>query len=317
MTRYPPLGRGHLSRERWENFVLDPVRVEDRFVVAVVGDVLQPLGHERFDEAAEAVVLRAVVDDELVHLVGEQVARGLQDDVELAHEHGRRLRALALLRDLAPESDEISDVLFELLLRQPLRHGAHDEAARGRFHGVDRLPEARPLFVAADALADPDVLERRQVDDVPTGQRDVARAARALRPDGLLGDLDDDLLALFDDVPYRRGLRQASGRPARPRPVVVATSLFRWPLTPAVPSLLAPSSAATPSSATSPPAAAPVAPSVETRRGRTRHRHRRTRIAHREAWKVRIVEQIVQWLELGAGVRVVDERLRRYVFEQS
>ncbi len=121
--------------------------------------------------------------------------------------------ALALLRDLAPEADEVADVLLQLLLRQPLGHRAHDETARRRLHAVDRLAQPRALLVAADALADADVLERRQVHDVAAGQRDVAGAPGALGADGLLGDLDDDVLALLDDVADGRGLREATRRP--------------------------------------------------------------------------------------------------------
>ncbi len=47
------------------------------------------------------------------------------------------------------------------------------------------------------------------------GQRDVARAARALRADRLLGDLDDDVLALLDDVADRRRLREPARRARR------------------------------------------------------------------------------------------------------
>jgi hypothetical protein len=50
------------------------------------------------------------------------------------------------------------------------------------------------------------VVDRREVDDVAARQRDVARDARALGADGLLRDLDEDLLALADDLADGRRL---------------------------------------------------------------------------------------------------------------
>ncbi len=44
------------------------------------------------------------------------------------------------------------------------------------------------------------MIDRRQVDDVAARQRDVAGDAGALGADGLLGDLDEDLLALAHDL---------------------------------------------------------------------------------------------------------------------
>ena len=81
----------------------------------------------------------------------------------------------------------------------------------GGFMRLDGLAQARALLVRADALRDADVIDRRQVHDVAARQRDVARAARALGADRILGDLDDDLLALADDVADRRRLRDATG----------------------------------------------------------------------------------------------------------
>src|SRR5690606_6161993 len=58
-------------------------------------------------------------------------------------------------------------------------------------------------------LRDADVIDRRQVHDVAARERDVARAACALRADRILRHLDDDLLALLDDLADGRRLRDA------------------------------------------------------------------------------------------------------------
>ncbi len=69
---------------------------------------------------------------------------------------------------------------------------------------------ARSLSVPM-RLRDADVIDRGQVHDVAAGQRDVAGAPGALGADGLLGDLDDDLLAFADDLADGGGLREATG----------------------------------------------------------------------------------------------------------
>ena len=72
--------------------------------------------------------------------------------------------------------------------------------------------QAQALFVAGDLARDAHVLERRHVDHVAAGQRDVRSDARALLAERLLGDLDDDLLAFLQQVGdgrQRRSLRPA------------------------------------------------------------------------------------------------------------
>jgi hypothetical protein len=137
-------------------------------------------------------------------------SRRLQHQIELGVEARRSLLLLlALLHDLAPEAHEVAHVGLELLLREPLGERAHDEPARRRLHPIDRIPQARALFLRADALRDADVIDRRQEHHVAARQRDVARDARALRADGLLRDLHEDLLSLAHHLADRRRLRDA------------------------------------------------------------------------------------------------------------
>ncbi len=57
--------------------------------------------------------------------------------------------------------------------------------------------QAQAFFVAGDLARDAHVFERRHVDHVAAGQRDVRSDARAFLAQRLLGDLNDDLLAFF------------------------------------------------------------------------------------------------------------------------
>src|SRR5262249_6955989 len=70
-------GERNLARERTADLIFDAVRVEDGLVAGVKDDVLHALGHEHLDEPNEALVLLAVVDDDLLDVVGEEIARRL------------------------------------------------------------------------------------------------------------------------------------------------------------------------------------------------------------------------------------------------
>ena len=70
----------------------------------------------------------------------------------------------------------------------------------GRAHRLDDVAQPAPLLVGGDAPRDADVIDRRHEHQVTAGQRDVAGRPRALGADRLLGHLDDDLLALFQQV---------------------------------------------------------------------------------------------------------------------
>src|SRR5204863_629333 len=62
-----------------------------------------------------------------------------------------------------------------------------------------------------DPARDADVIHRRHEDQVPAGQGDVPGRPGALGADGLLGDLDDDLLTFLQQV---LDARAAAGRAA-------------------------------------------------------------------------------------------------------
>src|SRR6218665_3806857 len=107
-------------------------------------------------------------------------------------------RAAALLvaaHDLVPHLDEEADVALELLLGHVLGHRAHDEAGAGRTETIDHLPQALALLLVGDAAADAHVVHRGHEHQVAARDGDVRGEARALGANGILGDLDHDLLA--------------------------------------------------------------------------------------------------------------------------
>jgi hypothetical protein len=92
--------------------------------------------------------------------------------------------------------DEEAEVGAEIFFRSALGGGAHDESAGGFAALVDENPlEALALLVGGDFAADADVRDGGHEDQEAAGQGDVRGDARALLGDGLLGDLNQNLLA--------------------------------------------------------------------------------------------------------------------------
>ena len=78
------------------------------------------------------------------------------------------------------------------------RGRADDEAAAGsalRF--VHEMAQARALFGGSNLARNACVMQRRHVNQITPGKRDMAGDARALLAERLLGDLHDDFLALL------------------------------------------------------------------------------------------------------------------------
>ena len=125
--------------------------------------------------------------------------RSMSDEIVI--DERRRLGCVGALLDLVPEMNEEAQVGAELFFRRALGGGADDEAAGGLAALVDQNPlEALALFVGRDLAADADVGDGGHEDQEAAGQGDVRGDARALLGDGLLGDLDQNLLAGLEQV---------------------------------------------------------------------------------------------------------------------
>ena len=96
---------------------------------------------------------------------------------------------------------------------------------------LDDLAQPAPLAVRVDAARHADALRPGRQHEVAAGDRDVGGDARALGADRLLGDLDQDLLALLDqgaDVGRRRAAPVAAA-PAPAAAAVLAVDAPRCP----------------------------------------------------------------------------------------
>ncbi len=188
--------------------------VEDRLRTAEQLDPVLDAREELGGERADPVVLLLRIDRDPVALRGEQVPHRAQGKGELPVDQDGGRGAFALLPDRLPEPDEVIHVGLELPLRPPLGRRAHD---RAHPLGADRLHDLRkpvPLLRVLDPAGDPDVTGPRQEDQVASGEGDVAGDPRPLRPERLLGHLDEQVLPLPDEPLDRRDervLREAGG----------------------------------------------------------------------------------------------------------
>jgi len=113
----------------------------------------------------------------------------------------RRLGGVRALFDLCPEVEQEAQVGAQLLFGCALGGGADDEPAGGLAALVDKNAlETLALLVGGDFAADADVGDGGHKDQEAAGKGNVRCDARALLGDGLLGDLDENLLAGFEQV---------------------------------------------------------------------------------------------------------------------
>ena len=98
MTISPPLGSGDLALAGLLDLALDVEALEDGDAVRVVGDLgARALGDEA-DQVLGAVVVRLVVDQDAVDVLGQEVAHGALDEVGLHVEAARAPGRSGILR---------------------------------------------------------------------------------------------------------------------------------------------------------------------------------------------------------------------------
>ncbi len=135
-----------------------------------------------------------------------------------------RLGGFGALLDVGPEVEQEAEVAAELFFAGSGGGGANDEAAGGiALFAEENLFQAAALAVGLDLARDAGVVDGRHEDEEAAGERDVRGDARTLLGDGLLGDLDQNLLAGLEqlaDGGEIGGLHgaAATATPSRPPP---------------------------------------------------------------------------------------------------
>ena len=144
----------------------------------------------------------ARVDDDARRLLGRHVAQHALREAQVLVEQRRRRHVARAGVEVAPQLGQVLDVALHLALGGGLRHRADDEAAGVAFgqQQLQLLAEDLALGLVADPLRDADVRVLRQVDEKPSGEADLRGKAGALGADRVLDHLDEQRLALVQDL---------------------------------------------------------------------------------------------------------------------
>ncbi len=144
-------------------------------------------------------MLLLLVDDRLLELAREDVARHSHREVGLLEDHRGRLRLLPALLEHVVQLVQVLDLALEVLALRALRGGADDHAALAHVDLLGGAPHAVALLVLEPARH-ADALALRHVHEVAPRDRELHRQARALRLQRVLDRLDQDLLAGLQEL---------------------------------------------------------------------------------------------------------------------
>src|SRR5262249_15304190 len=177
----------------------DALLLEERRLLAVADDAIDHVRRGLLQVADDALVRAVVVDERLLEIVGEEVARDAERQLGLLVDERGRLRLRGVGLDRLPELLEEHEVALDVLCRRAFRCGADDDAALLGGDRLDDVAQARALVVL-EAPRDAEALAARDEDDEAAGERDLGREPRALRLHRVLDGLDEDLLVALQEV---------------------------------------------------------------------------------------------------------------------
>ena len=186
---------------------LGVVPVEEGLGVLIEDAGLQLGGHDVGD-LFELVAGRLVVDEDPIHVLHEKVPDRAEQKALLRVHEGGGLGLLRFLLDVLVEGQEAVQILLKGFLRLPGGGGADDDALVLGLDLVEDLAQAPPLLLLFDAAADAHVVHRGHEHQRPARQGDVGGDPGALGAHGVLGHLDQDVLARLQQIPDLPGLRE-------------------------------------------------------------------------------------------------------------
>ena len=190
-----------LGAQRLGNLLLNTEVLKERHFLGVQLHAPHQIRREAVQEAHDALVIGLRIDPDVAEVVAHLVAQDPLDQVEIVVDQRRRLGAVRARLDLAPQVDEEAEIGPQFILAGALGRGPDDESAlRVTLFADQNALQALPLLVGLDLAADADVADRGHKDQETPRKRDVAGDARALLGDGLLGDLNQNLLARLEQV---------------------------------------------------------------------------------------------------------------------
>ncbi len=145
-------------------------------------------------DLADEVGCLGIIAENLVHLVGEEVAGGSLDEAGFLENAAGGGVVGAALVDLVPLLQQHGEIADEVAGAGAGSNGAHDDAhALGDGELLDDAAQALAFLRILDLAGNTELLGERHQHEVAASQRDIGGHARALGADRSLGNLDDDL----------------------------------------------------------------------------------------------------------------------------
>src|SRR5579883_2548273 len=198
----------NLRSQRLVEFVLDAEFLEDGLFLGVKLDAIGETRLEAADEFENLAVLLFAIDPDAGEIVADVIAKNALDQVQVAVQECRSLAIFEFLLDFVPGLAEEVDIRANFVIRGATGGGSNDEAARiAAACFANQAAKARAVFRRSDFAGDADVVDRRHINQEAARKSDVAGNPSALFPEGLLGDLDHDVLSGLEH--FRNELRAA------------------------------------------------------------------------------------------------------------
>ena len=196
-----PRFQPNLGSQGFVQFRLNPELFEYGCLSGVKLDPIDQAGLESVDQLHHGGVHQLVIHANGREFLGELVPENPLHQTEFTMDDGRGGLFLGLTLDLCPEGAKKPDVRFEFVLSLVLPGGTNNEPA-GQVASVvqDDFLESLALLAGTDLAGDSDVVDRRHVDQVAPRKSDMGGNARPLGSQRLLRNLDQNLLALLEQV---------------------------------------------------------------------------------------------------------------------
>ena len=190
-----------LGAESLGDFILNTEVLEERSLLGVELDATHQRGRIEVEELDDALVVGFRINPDGREVAVDLVAQDALDQPGVVKDQGGGLQGVGALLDIGPQIQQHAEIGAEFFFRRALGGGADDKPARGFAALVNQNPlEALALFVGGDLAADADMRDGGHEDQEAAGEGYVRGDARALLGNGLLGDLDQNLLVGLEQV---------------------------------------------------------------------------------------------------------------------
>ena len=192
----------HLALQRFLDFVVDTVEIENRPLAGIVFQFVEQLGRELTDKAVDALEGLTRIDAQFLDFGVGDIAQHAQHQRQIfVHDFGG-LRTGHLFAYRRPQALQEMQVRGNGLLVHTFGRGTQDEAAGlpGVALAHDNLAQPLAFLFVLDALRHTDVGGFRHEYQITRGNGDVGGQAGALGAQRILDDLHQHLLAFLQQA---------------------------------------------------------------------------------------------------------------------